>query len=109
MATLDLLVRVGKLDTDHSPAVALVVESKCNYERPIAFPTIVACGLRVGRLGRSSIRYEFGVFADSDTDVAAHGYFVHVFVDRQNWRPTDIPADIRAAVTPLLSSHVAAT
>jgi len=79
-----------------------VVESHCNYERPISFPTIVDCGLRVGRLGNSSIRYEIGVFAHGEDTIAAHGHFVHVFVTREDRRPTPIPKAIRAAVMPLV-------
>lgn len=98
----DYIVRIGQLDTSASPAVALVVESHCNYHRPIAFPTIVDCGLRVGRLGTSSIRYEIGVFAAGESAIAADGHFVHVFVTRENWRPTPIPQPIRDAVAPLV-------
>ncbi len=98
----DYIVRIGELDTSESSAVALVVESHCNYERPVAFPTIVDCGLRIGRLGNSSMRYEIGVFAQGEEAIAAHGHFVHVFVTRENWRPTPIPKAIRAAVAPLV-------
>ena len=100
----DYIVRIGELDTSESPAVALVVESHCNYERPVSFPTIVDCGLRVGRLGNSSIRYEIGVFAAGEEAIAAHGHFVHVFVTRDDWRPTAIPKPIREAVAPLVVS-----
>ena len=98
----DYIVRIGQLDTNRSPAVALVVESHCNYHRPISFPAIVECGLRVGKLGNSSVRYEIGVFASGEIAIAADGYFVHVFVDRESLRPTPIPESLRAAITPLV-------
>lgn len=101
----DYIVRIGKLDTDRSPAIAFVVESHCNYERPIAFPTIVECGLRIGRLGNSSIRYEIGAFAQGESSVAAHGHFIHVFVNRDTHRPTPIPKEMRDAVAPLIRSQ----
>ncbi|MEM7250280.1 MAG: thioesterase family protein [Pseudomonadota bacterium] len=98
----DYLVRVAKLDTDSSPAIGLVVESHCNYHAPIAFPTIVECGLRVGRLGSSSVRYEIGVFAAGDVQIGADGHFIHVFVDRDTMRPTPIPEPMRSALAPLV-------
>ncbi len=98
----DYIVRVGKLDTDRSPAVALVIESHCNYHRPIAFPTIVECGLRIGKLGNSSVRYEIGVFSAGADAIAADGHFIHVFVDRDTLRPTPIPTSMRDALLPLV-------
>ena len=97
----DYIVRIGKLDTDRSPAVALVIESHCNYHRPLAFPVVIECGLRIGRLGTSSVRYEIGVFAKDNEKIAADGHFIHVFVDRKTMRPTPIPARMREALSPL--------
>ena len=97
----DYLVRVAGLDTDAAEAVGLVVESHCNYHAPIAFPAIVECGLRIGKLGTSSVRYEIGVFAEGDSTLAADGHFIHVFVDRASMRPTPIPAPMREALEPL--------
>jgi acyl-CoA thioester hydrolase len=82
----------------------LVVESQCRYHRPIAFPSIVHAGLRIGRLGNSSVRYEVGIFADDDSEIAADGHFIHVFVDREHMRPVQIPAPMRAAMEKLLSA-----
>ena len=58
------------------------------------------CGSRT--LGRSSVRYEIGLFREDDPEPAAEGWFVHVFVDRAERRPRDIPAGLRAALEPLL-------
>lgn len=97
----DYLVRVAGLNTDTSAAVGLVIESHCNYHAPLSFPTIVECGLRVGKLGTSSVRYEIGVFAQGDEAIGANGHFVHVFVDREAMRPTPIPEPMREALVPL--------
>ncbi|MCH9675468.1 MAG: acyl-CoA thioesterase [Gammaproteobacteria bacterium] len=99
----DYLVRVAHLDTDSSPVVGLVIESHCNYHAPVSFPTIVECGLRVGKLGTSSVRYEIGVFAPGETGAGANGHFVHVYVDRQSLTPTPIPNAMRAALAPLVA------
>jgi acyl-CoA thioester hydrolase len=98
----DYIVRIGKLDTDRSAAVALVVESHCNYHRPLSFPAIIECGLRIGKLGTSSVRYEIGVFSRGDATIAADGHFIHVFVDRETMRPTPIPTPMRQALAPLV-------
>ena len=100
----DYIVRVGQLDTNASPIVGLVVESHCNYHRAIAFPTIIECGLRVGNLGKSSIRYEVGVFDDEHEEAAATGHFVHVYVKRDSNRPTAMPVPLRTALEPLVVS-----
>jgi len=98
----DYLVRVAKLDTDRSEVIGLVVESHCNYHAPVSFPTIVECGLRVGKLGTSSVRYEIGVFAEGDQAIGADGHFIHVYVDRQSMRPTPLPDNMCEALTPLV-------
>jgi len=100
----DYLVRIGRLDTDRSPVVALVIESHCTYHRPLAFPVIIECGLRISTLGTSSVRYEIGVFARGDETIAADGHLIHVFVDRATMRPMPIPASMREALAPLLST-----
>ena len=86
------------LDFKASPAVGLVVESGCKYFASIAFPDIVRAGLRVAHIGRSSVRYEVGVFANDDDEAAAQGHFVHVYVDRVTRRPMALPTDLHEAV-----------
>jgi acyl-CoA thioester hydrolase len=92
------LVEEGGLDITGAETIGLCVESHCAYVRPIAFPDAVDAGLRVGHLGRTSVRYEIGIFARGADDVSAHGWFVHVFVDRKTRRPAPLPDGIRAAL-----------
>ena len=91
------LIDVGGFDFATSPAVGYVVESGCRYFAPLKHPEPVHGGLRVARLGRSSVTYEIGLFG-ADDEAAAEGFFVHVFVDREGERPTPIPAKIRDAL-----------
>lgn len=88
----------GVLDLDTSPTVSLVVETGCTFFAPIRFPDRVQCGLRVVHLGRSSVRYEIGVFRNDDPLAAARGHFVHVCCDRHTHAPVEMPADLRAAL-----------
>ncbi len=95
------LIEAGKLDIEHGPVIGLCVESQCRYFKPISFPDRIDAGLRVGRLGSSSVRYEIGLFRAGDDAPAASGHFVHVFVDRAGRRPTPIPEPMRSALATL--------
>ena len=95
------LIEAGALDLEHSPAVGLVVETQCRYFAPVSFPDEVHVGLRVAKLGTSSIRYELAVFRNDEPTASAEGHFVHVYVDRASNRPVPVPEAVRAAVAPL--------
>jgi acyl-CoA thioester hydrolase len=97
------LIDEGGLDIAGGATIGLCVESHCAYLRPVAFPEIVDAGLRVAHLGRSSVRYEIGIFARGHDDPSAHGWFVHVFVDRASRRPAALPDPIRAALARLVT------
>ncbi len=99
----DYLVRHGVLDYEHGETIGLVVETRCNYHAPLAFPQRVDAGLRVARLGTSSVRYEIGLFAEGEAAPAAQGHFVHVYVDRETRRPVPLPEALRAALAPLVA------
>jgi acyl-CoA thioester hydrolase len=95
------LVAEGGLDIHGGATIGLCVESHCKYLRPIAFPDDLDAGLRVAHLGRSSVRYEIGIFPRADEAAAAHGWFVHVFVDRATRRSATLPETIRSALEKL--------
>ena len=92
------LIEQDVLDIERSPVIGLVVETACQYFAPIAFPDIVNVGLRVGKLGASSVRYEIGIFRNEEDSASAQGHFVHVYVERASNRPTPLPGDLRAAL-----------
>ncbi len=89
------MVEQGLLDIANGDPIALVVETRCTYAAPLAFPQDVDIGLKAAQLGRSSIRYRIGVFAAGSATAAAEGEFVHVVVDRKTRRPVEIPDDWR--------------
>lgn len=97
-AIAHFLMREGGLDPWASPILGYCVESGCKFVKAMRFPDEVRAGLRVRKLGRSSVVYEIGIFKNQDDDASAHGYFVHVFVDRANEEPTPIPDPIRAVL-----------
>ncbi|MBW0450411.1 acyl-CoA thioesterase [bacterium M00.F.Ca.ET.228.01.1.1] len=105
----EYLVRAGVLDFERGATIGLVVETQCNYFAPLVFPQRVDAGLRVARLGTSSVRYEVGLFREGDDAAAAQGHFVHVYVDRVTRRPVTLPDALRAALEPLgVASNAAA-
>ena len=91
------LIREGGLDIHAGEVIGLCAESHCTFKAAMAFPETVQAGLRVGKLGRSSVRYEIGLFGEGG-GLAAEGWFVHVFVDRESRRPVEIPAGLRTAL-----------
>lgn len=95
------LIERGALDIDDGGVIGLVVETHCNYFAPLRYPQAVEAGLRVARVGSSSVRYEIGLYADAAAACAASGHFVHVYVDRAGRRPTELPAALLHALAPL--------
>ncbi|MFG1359777.1 acyl-CoA thioesterase [Xanthobacter pseudotagetidis] len=96
------LIRAGVLDPATSPVIGLVVETRCTYFRSLNFPAPVIAGLRVAKLGTSSVRYDIALFQGEDGSCAAQGTFVHVYVDRATQRPVPIPDDVRAVLAELV-------
>lgn len=97
------LMEKGVLEIGTSPVIGLVVETACQYFNPIAFPDTIHAGLRVGTLGRSSVRYEIGIFKNDEAHASAQGHFVHVYVDRLSRRAMPLPQPLRTALAPLLA------
>jgi acyl-CoA thioester hydrolase len=95
------LIERGALDIEGGGAIGLVIETQCNYFAPLAFPQTVEAGLRVARLGGSSVRYEVGLFAAGQPSTAAKGHFVHVYVDRATRRPVPLPDRLRSVLEEL--------
>jgi acyl-CoA thioester hydrolase len=92
------LIDQGGLDIHRGEVIGLCAESHCEYRAALTFPEPVEAALRVGRLGRSSVRYEIGLFRPGIDEPAAIGWFVHVFVDREERRPAEIPPPLREAL-----------
>jgi acyl-CoA thioester hydrolase len=94
----EYLIRCGVLDVGSSPVIGYVVETQCRYFSTLAFPQPVETGLRVSRIGNSSVRFELAVFADGAETASAQGHFIHVYVDRETQRPAALPASLRTAL-----------
>lgn len=95
------LIENGVLDIEKSEVIGLVAETMCSYFKSLGFPSKVTVGLRVGRLGTSSIRYEIGLFEEQADEASAQGHFVHVYVNRETGRPVQLPEALRSVVSGL--------
>jgi acyl-CoA thioester hydrolase len=95
------LIHEGGLDIHSSPVIGLVVESRCAYRAPLAYPERLQAGLRVDKLGNRSVTYGIAIFKEGETQAAAHGHFVHVFVDRQTRKAVPLPERLREALARL--------
>jgi len=95
------LIEQGALDIHHGETIGLVVETQCNYFSGIEFPQAVEAGLRVAHMGKSSVRYEVGLFVQGEPLTAARGHFVHVYVDRATRRPAVLPDKLKSVLEAL--------
>jgi len=94
-AVNQFLIERGVLDIHQGEIVGFVVDSGCSYFSPVAFPDVVHVGIRVVKLGNSSVRYEIGIYRNDEALPAAVGHFVHVYVERSTNRSVSIPANVR--------------
>ena len=89
------LIDFGLLDYNKSNIIGLVVETSCTYHQSISFPDIIDAGIKIDRLGNSSVKYNIGLFKKEEDSPCATGYFVHVYVDRENRKPHQLPASFK--------------
>ena len=98
------LISRGGLDIARGEVIGITPETHCNFLAELTFPEVIEAGLRVRRLGKSSVTYEVGLFKAGRDAPAAFGHFVHVFVERATMRPTAMPAAIRGCLEALVVS-----
>ena len=96
------MVEAGLLEVGESDTIGLVVETRCSYFAPLAFPETITAGLRVARVGTSSVTYEIGLFGEGSDETAARGYFTHVYVDEKSRRPVAISDTMRKKLGELM-------
>ncbi len=94
-AVNQFLIERGVLDIHSGEVIGFVVDSGCSYFKPVAFPDVIHVGIRVAKLGNSSVRYQIGIYRNDESAPAALGHFVHVYVERSSNQSVPIPADVR--------------
>jgi len=95
------LIEATGTDIRELPSIGIVAETSCRFLKELSFPETVHAGLRLERLGRSSIVYQVGLFREDDDQPAAVGRFVHVYVDAGSRAVVPVPDFIREVVATL--------
>ena len=95
-----LIERTG-VDIRRLPAIGVVAETSCRFLSEISFPDLLHAGLRLEKLGNSSVIYRIGLFRGDARQACAVGRFVHVYVDAVARHVVPVPAEIRAALEDL--------
>jgi len=96
------LIRATGQDIRSQDAIGIVVESGCTFHRELSFPQVIEAGMLVEKIGNSSVTYRVGLFIEDDSEPAASGHFVHVYVDREKRKPVRVPENIRQALRPIM-------
>ena len=95
------LIDATGTDIRKLPEYGVVAETGCRFLRELKFPGDVHAGLRLEKLGTSSVVYEIGLFQGDNPAPAAVGRFVHVYVAGADRTVAPVPDIIRAALEPL--------
>lgn len=98
-----LLIQHAQFDFKTSPIIGLVVESKCTYFSELSYPEVIDIAVAIEKIGRSSVTYSISIFKQNQSEPAAQGYFVHVFVDRHSRKSIELPNSIREALTTFMT------
>ncbi|MES2151747.1 MAG: thioesterase family protein [Pseudomonadota bacterium] len=97
-AVNQFLIERGVLDIHQGEVVGFVVDSGCSYFSSISFPDTIHAGIRVAKLGNTSVRYEIALYRNDDALPCATGHFVHVYVERSSNRSAPIPESVRTVL-----------
>jgi acyl-CoA thioester hydrolase len=98
-AVNQFLIEQGLLNIENASVIGLVVETQCQYFSPITFPELVTSGVRVNKIGNTSVNYGVGLFRETDELASAQGTFTHVYVDRKTRRPALLSKSMLNALT----------
>jgi len=92
------LIEQGGFEPQISLQIGFIVESSCCYYSPVSYPEKLVGGLRIAKIGNSSVNYEVGIFKEHQDTASAVGCLTHVFVDRDTHQPTPIKGKMRKAM-----------
>ena len=79
-----------------SDIIAISPETRCKFRKSFKYPETIIAGLSTFKIGRTSVIYDISLFSEKNEIAHAEGYFVHVFVSRDNMEEkVPIPKKIR--------------
>ena len=96
------LIKNNLIDIKNGKNIGLIVQSGCNYFSSFQYPEDIDAGIRVTKIGTSSVRYEVGLFKEKDQVSSADGFFVHVYVDRKTNNPIPLSYDFKKILDTIL-------
>ena len=96
------LINNDLLDLKTQKIIGLAVETGCKFFSSIEYPDIVHAGLRITKLGNSSVVFDVGMFKNDEPTAAAQGHFVHVYVAEKTRRPVKISDKMREKLTEIV-------
>ena len=88
----------GALKVPKDKTIGLVARTQCNYFSALGFPKSVTCGLKVEKIGRTSVTYDVGLFNANESQCAAQVSFVHVYVDFFTRKPVKLKSNLLKAL-----------
>ena len=89
------LIKNNLVDIKNGNNIGLIVQSGCNYFSSFEYPEDIDAGIRVTKIGNSSVRYEVGLFKSNDVLASADGFFIHVYVDRVSNKPINLDYEFK--------------
>ena len=92
------LIKNKLIDIKNGQNIGLIVQSGCNYFSSFEYPENINAGIRVTKIGKSSVRYEVGLFKEKEELSSADGFFIHVYVDRKTNKPIALDYDFKNAL-----------
>jgi len=92
------LIKNKLIDIKNGQNIGLIVQSGCNYFSSFEYPENINAGIRVTKIGKSSVRYEVGLFKEKEELSSADGFFIHVYVDRKTNKPIALNYDFKNAL-----------
>jgi acyl-CoA thioester hydrolase len=101
-ALTTLAIERGILRAPDQMSIGLCVSSECQFLAPVGFPETVDVGIRLGRLGTSSITYELAIFGKGADEASAVCKFTHVYVDAQTRAKVTLTNEQKRAVEDLV-------
>jgi acyl-CoA thioester hydrolase len=96
------LIKNKLIDIKNGKNIGLIVQSGCNYFSSFEYPENIDAGIRVTKIGTSSVRYEVGLFHEEEEISSADGFFIHVYVDRQTNKPISLNYDFKKMLDTIL-------
>ena len=92
------LIKNRLIDIKNGQNIGLIVQSGCNYFSSFEYPENINAGIRVTKIGKSSVRYEVGLFKEKEELSSADGFFIHVYVDRKTNKPIALDYNFKNAL-----------